>query len=151
MEKFNFDFGQLKVYQLGFVFKNIEEQAKILQELYGLAPFVFFPIEKFPTNYKGNDSLLSGKLGFGQLGETQYELIEWKEGKSPYKDFLDQGREGFHHVGISMNDITPYVAEFKKRGIGILFSGDTGGVKFTYLDTEKTFGMILELIQQPQT
>ena len=30
MEKFNMDFGQLKVDQLGFVFKDIEKQAKVM-------------------------------------------------------------------------------------------------------------------------
>ncbi len=73
-------------------------------------------------------------------------------GQCPYKDFLDQGREGFNHVGIRIDDIDPYIAEFKTRGIGILFSGDTErGGKFAYLDTEKTFGMIIELIQPPKT
>lgn len=151
MENFNFDFNQLKVSQLGFVFKNIESQGKILQELYGLTPFTFYPIEKFPTNYKGNESYLSGKIGFGQLGETEYELIEWSEGECPYKDFLDEGQEGFHHIGIRVPDIDPYIAEFKKRGIEVLFSSRSELATFAYLDTKKTFGMIVEFIQGPKT
>jgi len=151
MEKFNFNFNQLKVHQLGLVFKDIEAQGKILQDLYGLTPFAFYPIEKFPTIYKGNESFLSGKLGFSQLGETQYELIEWSEGDCPYKDFLDQGQEGFHHIGIRLPDIDPYIAEFKKRGIEVLFTSRSDLAKFAYLETEKTFGMIVELIQRRTT
>ena len=149
MEKLNMNFGQLKVSQLGFVFKNIEEQGKLMEKIYGLTKFAFLPVVKVPTQYKGNDSLLTGKLGFSQLGDTQIELIEWTEGNCPYKDFLDQGREGFHHVGLYVDDIEPHLSEFERKEIGILFSGAIGKGKFAYMDTEKTFGMILEFIQLP--
>jgi len=149
MEKFNIDFGQLKIDQLGFVFKDIEKQAKIMEELYGFSKFIFTPIGEAPTEYKGKKSRTKARLGFSQLGDTQVELIEWKEGDSPYKDFLDQGREGFHHIGIFINDIDTYLSEFKRKGIGILFAGEIGKGKFAYMDTEQTFGIIVELIQRP--
>ena len=149
MEKLNINFGQLKVSQLGFVFKDIEDQGKVMETIYGLTKFAFLPVVKIPTKYKGNDSLLTGKLGFSQLGDTQIELIEWKEGNSPYKDFLEEGREGFHHVGLYVDDIDPHLNDFKSKGIEILFSGAIGKGKFAYMDTEKTFGMILEFIQLP--
>lgn len=149
MEKFNIDFGQLKVDQLGFVFKDIEEQAKVMEEIYSLSNFWFTPVAEVPTEYKGNKSATKARLGFSQLGDTEIELIEWREGDSPYKDFLEQGREGFHHIGINVDDIDPYLSEFKRKGIGILFSGAIGGGKFAYMDTEKTFGMIVEFIQRP--
>ena len=147
MEKFNLIFGQLKVSQLGFVFKDIEEQGKIMEKMYGLTKFAFLPVAKIPTKYKGIESDLTGKLGFSQLGETQIELIEWKEGNCPYKDFLDQGREGFHHVGLYVDNIDPHISEFERKKIGILFSGAIGKGKFAYMDTEKSFGLILEFIQ----
>jgi len=148
MVKFNMDFGQLKVDQLGFVFKDIEKQAKVMEDIYGFSSFTFWPAVEIPTKYKGNESHLKAKAGFSQLGDTQVELIEWKEDDSPYKDFLEQGREGFHHIGIYIDDIDPYISEFKKKGIGILFYGEIGGGKFAYMDTEKTFGIIVELIQR---
>jgi hypothetical protein len=148
MEKFNFNFGQLKVDQLGFVFKDIEKQAKVMEELYGLTSFTFYPTVEFPTKYRDKESSLKAKVGFSKLGDTQVELIEWKEGDSPYKDFLDQGREGLHHIGVHIDDIDPYLSEFKKKGIEILFYGEIGNSKFAYMDTEQTFGMIVELIQR---
>ena len=149
MEKFNIDFGQLKVDQLGFVYRDIEKQAKVMEEIYGLSPFTFFPIVEFPTKYKGKNSSLKARAGFSQLGDTQAELIEWKEGNSPYKDFLEQGREGLHHIGIYVDDLDPYLSEFNSRGIAILFYGEIAGGRFAYMDTEQTFGIIVELIQRP--
>ncbi len=148
MEKFNIDFGKLKVDQLGFVFKDIEKQAKIIEELYGLSKFVYLPIGEAPTEYKGKKSKTKAKLGFSQLGDTEIELIEWKEGESPYKEFLEQEREGFHHIGINVDDIDPHLKEFKEKGIEILFYGEIGNSKFAYMDTEQTFGIIVEFIQR---
>ena len=147
MEKFKIDFGQLKVDQLGFVYKDIEKQAKIVEEIYGISDFWFSPIVEFPTEYKGKKSTLKARVGFSKLGDTQFELIEWKEGNSPYKDFLDQGHEGLHHIGINVDDIDSYISEFERKGIGILFSGEPFGGKFAYMDTEQTFGIIVELVK----
>lgn len=149
MEKFNIDFGPLKVDQLGFVYKDIEKQAKVMEEIYGFSKFIITPIGEAPTEYKGKKSSTKARLGFSQLGDTQVELIEWKEGDSPYKDFLEQGREGFHHIGIYVDDIDSYISEFKNKGIGILYYGEIGNGKFAYMDTEQTFGIIVELIQRP--
>lgn len=149
MEKFKLDIGKLKVDQLGFVFKDIEKQAMIMEGLYGLSKFVITPIAEAPTEYKGKKSSTKARLGFSQLGDTQIELIEWKEGDSPYKDFLEQGREGFHHIGINVDNIDLYLSDFKKKGIDILFYGEIGNGKFAYMDTEQTFGIIVEFIQSP--
>jgi hypothetical protein len=148
MEKFNIDFGQLKVDQLEFVFKDIEKRAKVMEEIYGIPPFTFYPAVEFPTKYKGYNSHLKARAGFSQLGDTQVELIEWKEGKSPYKDFLDQGREGLHHIGIYVDDLAPYLSVFERNGIEILFYGEIAGGKFAYMDTAQSFGVIAELIQR---
>ncbi|MFW9879851.1 MAG: VOC family protein, partial [Candidatus Thorarchaeota archaeon] len=148
-EKFKINFSQLKVDQLGFVFKDIEKQAKVMEEIYGIPPFTFFPAVEFPTKYRGNDAQLKARAAFSQLGDTQVELIEWKEGESPYKDFLDQEREGLHHIGIYVEDLDPYISEFERHGIEILFYGEIGGGKFAYMDTEQSFGIIAEIIQRP--
>lgn len=41
MDDFKIDFGSLKVDQLGFVFKDIEKQAKIMEDIFGFSKFIF--------------------------------------------------------------------------------------------------------------
>ncbi|MFX1480362.1 MAG: VOC family protein, partial [Promethearchaeota archaeon] len=147
---FKIDLGRLKVDQLGFVFRDIEKQAKIMEEMFGIPQFMIFPAVEFPTKYKGTDSHLKARAAFSRLGDTQVELIQWIEGKSPYKDFLDQGREGLHHIGIYVDDVDPYISELDKMGIEVLFYGELGDGKFAYMDTEQTFGIIVEFILRPQ-
>jgi len=153
MEKFNFNL--LKVDQLGFVFKDIDNQAKVMEKLYNLPPFLGWPEVEFPTKYKGKDAILKARALFSKMGdpqsevgEPQVELIQWIEGESPYKDYLEQGREGLHHLGMHVDDLDPYLKDFESKGIEILFYGEIGEGRFAYMDTESTFGIIVELIQR---
>ena len=126
-----------------------------MEELYNLPTFVSWPAVGFPTKYKGKDSTLKARVAFSkmgdpqnEMGEPQVELIEWHEGDSPYKDFLEQGREGLHHLGMYVDNLDPYLKDFESKGIEILFYGEIGGGRFAYMDTESTFGIIVELIQR---
>jgi len=83
-----------------------------------------------------------------RIGSTQIELIKWIDGDCSYKEFLDQGKEGLHHIAIYIEDTDKYIEEFKSKGIGILQSGSVLNVRFTYLDSEDKFGFILELLEQ---
>lgn len=148
MEKFNLDFGKLKVDQLGFVFKDTEKQAKIMEDIYGFSKFKFSPVIEFPTEYRGKKTKLKARKAASQLGNTEIELVDWKEGDNPYKDFLDQGREGLHHIAVWVSDLDLYINEFKNKDIGVLFRSGIPQFKFAYMDTEKTFGIIVELMER---
>ena len=113
MEKLSLDFGQLKVDQLGYVFKDIEKQAEIMENMFGLSKFNFLPDGELPMKYHGKEVIVKSKLAFSKLGDTQIELIQWMDGDCTYKDFLDEGREGLHHIGVHVKDIDSYLRDFK--------------------------------------
>ena len=144
---FKIDFGNLKVDQLGFVFKDIEKQAKIMESVLGLSKFIFTPEGPLPMEYRGKETRVIARIGVGRIGNTQIELIQWREGDCDYKDFLDAGKEGLHHVGIYVDDADSYITEFEKQGIKILQQGQIMNLRFVYLDTEEKFGFIIELLQ----
>ncbi len=148
MEDFKINFGNLKVDQLGFVFKDIEKQAEIMQSLFGFSKFLFGKPETHTIQYRGKKSQLTSQLAFSRLGNTQIELIKWIDGECSYKEFLDQGKEGLHHIAVYVADTNSYIEEFKKKGIEILQSGQVFNVKFTYFDTKEKFGFIVELLEQ---
>ena len=43
MEEFKINFGNLKADQLGFVYKDIEKQAKIFETLFNVPKFAILP------------------------------------------------------------------------------------------------------------
>ncbi len=148
MENFKINFGNLKVDQLGFVFKEIEKQADLMQNILGLSKFIFTPPTTHPIQFRGKESQVTIQIAISRLGNTQIELIKWIDGECSYKEFLDQGKEGLHHIAVYVDDTDPYIEEFKKNGIGILQSGHVLNVRFTYLDTEEKIGCIVELLEQ---
>lgn len=148
MENFKIDFGNLKIDQLGFVFKDIEKQADLMQNILGLSKFIFTEPMTHTIQYRGKESQLTSQFAISRLGNTQIELIKWIDGECSYKEFLDQGKEGLHHIAMYVEDTDPFIEEFKKSGIGILQTGHVLNVRFTYMDTEEKFGCILELLEQ---
>ena len=148
MDNFKIDFGSLKVDQLGFVFKDIEKQAKIMEDIFGFSKFIFGEKDTITFQFRGKESKVTSQMAFSRIGNTQIELIKWIDGECSYKEFLDQGREGLHHIAIYIEDTDSYIKEFEKKGIAILQSGVVFTTKFTYMDSEKEFGFIVELLEK---
>ena len=148
MEEFKINFGNLKIDQLGFVFKDIEKQAEIMENIFGLSKFIFGDPRTKTVHYRGKESLVISQLAFSRIGNAQVELIKWIDGECTYKEFLDQGKEGLHHIAMYVEKTDSYIQELEKMGIGILQTGITFGTRITYLDSEKKFGIILELLEK---
>ena len=53
MERIDIDFGNFKVDQLGYVYKDIEKQAKLLETVYGLLRFAFLELNDRLCIYRG--------------------------------------------------------------------------------------------------
>jgi len=145
MEKIEIDLKNLKVEQLGFVYKDVEKQAKIFEELFNVPKFAIIPETTQVVKYRGKDSKVNTKIAISRQFNIQIELIQLIEGESVFKEFLDQGREGLHHISLFIEDIDSYIEYFEKRGIEMIYSGSIGKRVYAFFDTEETLGMLLEV------
>ena len=139
--------NELKLYHLGYVYKDIEKQAKIMEAMYNLPKFRYWNSGKpvsGKVKHRGKDSNISVKVAQNRLFNIDIELIQWIEGDCTYKEFLDQGKEGLHHIMLAPNDTQALLDYFKKKGIEPLLEVEE--IKATYLDTEKSLGIIIEII-----
>lgn len=143
-KKLNLDLRNLKINQLGFVFKDIKNQIKIMESLYDMPKFAIFENKDNVFKYRGKDSKISTRIALSRLFNTQIELIQLVEGECIFKEFLDSGREGLHHFGIFVKDLQSYIDEFQKLGIAVIHAGQTAKQRVAYMDTEKSFGILLE-------
>ena len=141
---FNLNLGNLKVDQLGYVYKDINKQMEIMKALYGIPQFAVFENKDNIFKYRGKDSKISTRIAISRLFNTQIELIQLIEGECIFKEFIDSGREGLHHFGIYVKDLDSYIKEFNKKGIQVVHAGQTAKQRVAYMDTEKTFGIYLE-------
>ena len=145
MEDFKKIFASQKLMQLGYVYKDIKKQAKIMEMLYGVPQIAFSEGQSETIVYRGKESVVHTSFSFSRYFNTQLELIQWNEGECLYKEFLDQGKEGLHHISLFLQDLDKYIDEIKNMGIEIIQSGITGPSHWVYLDTEETFGTIIEV------
>ncbi len=135
-----------KIFHLGYVFKDLDKQIESLKSLNNKIKFNIFEQNDIPSLYRGKDSKISLKIAVSQLFNLNIEIIQPLEGESPYKEFLERGKEGLHHIAISVNNIVPYIEEYQKKGTQILLLIQVGTFDVVYLDTEKELGIVIEFI-----
>ncbi len=141
--------GHLKIDQLGYVYKDIEKQAKIMENMFGVSKFVIFDPVDVKVNYRGVNKTIKMKAGFGTLyDDTQIELLQPVEGESMYNEFLDQGREGFHHILYIVDNLQAVINKYKEAGIIVIQSGKVMRSSYVYMDTEETLGIIVEFAKE---
>jgi methylmalonyl-CoA/ethylmalonyl-CoA epimerase len=128
-----------RVDQIGIVVKDVEKYMKFYEKMFGVEPF--------PTVESAVNSAKL-KIVLFELDEVEIELIQVVEGESVHSRFLEERGEGLHHLGFFVKDIEKELARLDKEGIRVLERGEVlGAVKFAYLDTKKTLGVVLELVQ----
>lgn len=140
----NINLSNLKVEQYGYVYKDIEKQAKIMESTYGIPKFALLEYEDYPIEYRGKETKISTNFAISHFFNTQIELIELVKGDCIYREFLDAGREGFQHVSFFIEELDSYIDLFKKNGFEVIHYGQIGKQRFAYFDTEETFGLLLE-------
>lgn len=148
-EKFELNLENLKIEQLSFVYKDIKKQAKIMEDTYGIKFAVMENITHEDAILRGKESSIILNYGFSRLFGVQIELQQPTEacGDCIFKEFLDQGKEGLHSVGMYVEDLQATIDELKKKGLEVLQEGKIGKQWFAYFDTENTFGALLEFQQ----
>lgn len=145
MEEFKIDLGKLKVDQLGFVYKDIEKQAKIFETLFNVPKFAIIPETTEIVTYRGKDEEVNTKIAISRQFNTQIELIQHISGDCIYKEFVEQGREGFHHISFFIENIEAYIEHFENQGLEMIYYGTIGKQVYAYFDAEETLGMLLEI------
>jgi methylmalonyl-CoA/ethylmalonyl-CoA epimerase len=143
-----------RLVQIGIVVPDRDHATKALTSLFGIGPF---RLVEWPDRaeskyyYRGVEEHIRIRQAFVQLGDVEVELIQPLEGRSGYKDFLDETGGGIHHILFEVSDIDPVLQELAKSGVTVLQSG-TGiraGTRWALLDTQKLLGFLVELRHRP--
>ena len=136
---------------MGIIVRDLEKTVSYYQSL-GMGPFVQEqPVTLSRRLYYGKPVVSgSGKIKalIGNMGAVRVQLIQPVEGKSMFQEFLDTKGEGVHHYAFLVDDIEKVEGDFVKKGVEILSSVRIeGGGGHIILDTAKTGGILLELMQ----
>ncbi len=143
-----------RLVQIGIVVADRDRTTQLLTSLFGIGPFRFVEWPDRPESeyyYRGVQENIRIRQAFVQLGAVEIELIEPLEGRSGYRDFLDQTGGGIHHVLFEVTDIDPVLEKLALSGVKVLQSG-TGirpGTRWALLDTQELLGFLVELRHRP--
>ncbi len=135
--------------QIGILVKDIEKAAKLYNALLDFKGKLNIVEQTNIVFYKGKEATFKMKKIMQYFGGTQFEIIELLESTSDhlYSEFLKEGKEGIHHLGIYTKKADELIKYFKNGyDISVVQTGKYGKVKFDYLDTKEAIGFYLELI-----
>ena len=143
-----------KVVQLAFVVKNLEAGIACYRQIFGLTSWEVYtiaPPSLSQTIYRGRPGQFSMRQAVATAKDgLQYELIEPLTGPSIYQDFLELHGEGLHHIACEYSGtFDNAVSQFSQAGMLPVMQGVWGGIRFAYLDTEKTVGTCIEIWDIP--
>jgi hypothetical protein len=136
--------------QIGIVVRDIELAKQMYAALLNFEKDLKIFEQDTSVVYKGKEVNFKLKKIQQNWGDKQLEIVEvaQSDGDHLYSDFIKEGKEGLHHLGIYSKDAESYIKYFKEKyDIDVIQTGQLGRrVKFYYLDTVHTLGFYLELI-----
>lgn len=114
----------------------------------GVGPWLTIgPLEQAMV-FRGEATTPTITIGFANSGDLQIELIEQTgDAPSAYQEFLDTGREGFHHLAWWAEDYDAAEAEIRAGGLEVVLEGDTGVARFLYAEADPRVATCLELME----
>jgi hypothetical protein len=137
-------------FQLGIVVRDIEAAMRHWTENMGIGPFFYIDdVPIFDYEYLGKPSPLKVHGAFSYTGPMQIELIELVgDTLSSYKDFLDAGNEGLHHLGFLTENFEVDLQRGLDAGLEVEQSGKALNQegKFTYFASQAHAGTVMELV-----
>ena len=136
--------------QIGIVVRDIEKAAKLYRELFNFKEQINIVEQDATVLYKGKEATFKMLKIMQHFGGKQFEIVEVLETTGPnlYSEFLKEGKEGLHHLGIYTKEADKLIEQFKNRfNIDVIQIGKLGKLTFSYLDTRDVLGYYIEFLE----
>jgi methylmalonyl-CoA/ethylmalonyl-CoA epimerase len=137
----------LNVKHVSYVVKDINASAQQFNALMGLQFNHRFDAVFTKGMVRGKETGFAAKLAVAQLESFAFELLQPVQGHTIWEEFLEERGEGAHHFGALVANLNSEIARFEALGCKLLQWGESDHARVAFLDTFKTTGMLLELIE----
>ena len=133
--------------QVGFVVRSVDEAAKRYGAMFG--PWSRMDGSVQGASYRGREADVKLDILFGRSGDIEIEFIEWKEGESPHREFIELGREGMHHLRYRVDDTDRWIEKLATVGYEpIWYKKFSKDIVFCYLERKRD-PLLIEFLQMP--
>ena len=139
-----------KVMQIGLVVGNIEHAVHDWSLLLGVEPTAIITTDTVDiahTEYQGQPTSAQAKLAFFDLGQVTLELIQPLGEPSTWNDQLVAHGPSLHHIAFEIKGMQAHIQGLQKHGMQLVQRGDYEGGRYAYVDGQKRFGAVIELLE----
>ncbi len=129
-----------KIEHIGIAVKDIKASNKVFVKIFGKESYKSEPVE--------SESVITS---FFQVGESKIELVAATDLSSSIAKYLDNNREGMHHIAFDVADIKVEMRRLKSEGIRTLNDQPKKGADnklICFLHPKDTNGVLIELCQE---
>ncbi|MEZ5656424.1 MAG: VOC family protein [Sphingobium sp.] len=140
---------QSRVMQICWVVDDIDAAMASWTKVMGIGPFYIFRDLQIDTvRYRGMPTSTHFSIAMAQAGGVQIELAQQHcNNPSAYRDLVESGENGLHHIAIYVADYDAALAHFTDQGLVAAIEGTFGEMRFAYVDTSEPLGCMVEIIE----
>lgn len=140
--------------QIGVVVPDLEAAMEGMRQIFGVEPARFGRTPGSNKFYKGQPGDFAAKMAFYDFANIEIELVEPQEGDSIWKEFLDSGKCGLHHLRFSVDSMEDTMKDMRERGAEVVMESESvrqiPGLRWAYFDTEKALDWTIEVLNEYQ-
>lgn len=137
-----------EVAQIAIVVRDLDATLKRYEEDYGIGPWQIHqlkPGDSDDMREYGKRVEASNRFATTMVGGVMWELIQPLDADSLWGRFLAEKGEGVHHIAVATPSYDDALAAEAKRGDTLALNGTFGGIKVSYLPTDRKLGVLLEV------
>lgn len=143
-------FMRYPVRQIAFYVPDAREAARAHAEAFGSGPY--YVAEHIPMSlarYRGKPGVFDHSSAYGQWGEVMVEMVQvHSKEPSVFSDLYPDGRTGFHHIALIVDNLADAMKRFEAAGFAEAFYGEVApGAGFAMMDAVERFGHFIELYE----
>lgn len=151
--------GDKVVCQVCLVVDDAEAYARRYAQIFGLdmpEPLVTSGFEHTRAMYHGKPTDGAARIYYWRFGEVDFEVLQPLGEGTVWNDWLKLNGPSIHHIAFRVEDADGVAREFARfdypvaqKGFfeGLLANGSHTGT-YTYIDTAKSFGTMIELLEE---
>ena len=139
------------LFQQAYLVNDLEAACSGWAELLGAGPFVLAPHHRTDRfSYRGTDTEADVSYAFGYLGDQMIQFIQQHDdAPSIYRDMYRMGEQGFHHIGLLVDDFEQALAAYTRQGFEVACRLYADNVDAAYVDTRSVTGGFTEIHGNP--
>lgn len=128
-----------KIEHIGIAVKDLEASNRLFSKIFGK--------EIYKSELVDSEGV---KTSFFKIGGSKIELVSSIQSDSPISRYLENNREGMHHIAFDVEDIYEEIERIEKEGIRVINKTPKKGADnklICFLNPKDTNGVLIELCQ----